>query len=296
MDTQNITNSLMETIKILSNNVNQLKEYNEVRQRNDELKNENKKLIQYIVKLATPPDYDKPVLFNITDYDLMKLLIENGADVNAKEIKTITHNYKTIQTRTKTILHKAEDPKIVKLLIDSGADVNIEDDLGYTPIFYAKSVEVAKLLIEAGADCSQSHGYAKWQSPFNRINDLNIVWFMVQQCPNIFWNLSDKIHYKLIRLFVEANHIEYIKFVVKEHKTLLDCRPRSFISERSVLTYATTKEMFKLLVLNGAKIEKATEWFNRHESDDKVWKSSELFKSAWRLNEDSKQFEYIGFL
>ena len=309
---------------------------------NDKLKNENKKLkndkeylTKCIVSLARPPGSEKPFLFNITghiiDYNLMKLLIEHGADVNARENKISGKiDVKSIQNRSKAALHVAENPEIVKLLIDNGADVNIvdgkhrtpifytnlhydksaevakllidngadvniEDDEHKTPLHYVKSMEVAKLLIDAGADCSHHYKSNKRDiSVIYDIDNLDIVWYIIQRFPKTFSELEDIDKLVLMARFVEANNIEFIKFVIKEHKTLLDWCPK--VNSRSILTFATTKEMFKLLVLNGAKIEKATKWFNQRKDDDKVWKSSELFQTAWRLDEESKQFEYIGFL
>ena len=85
------------------------------------------------------------------DAKIMKLLLENGADINAKTING------------HTILHIAvanDDIDTVSSLLDSGLDVNAVVKARYkkavqngrTPLCYARSYEMAKLLIECGAD------------------------------------------------------------------------------------------------------------------------------------------------
>jgi hypothetical protein len=109
-----------------------------------------------------------------------KLLIDNGADVNAKNndghtplhyacvfghvdaAKLLIHNEANVNAKSNndggTPLHYASAEGHVdaaKLLIDNGADVNAKDNDGYTPLHNACEnghVDVAKLLIEKGAD------------------------------------------------------------------------------------------------------------------------------------------------
>ena len=76
--------------------------------------------------------------------DVAKLLIEHGADVNAKE-----------DYRGETPLHWAKDANIAQVLIEHGADVKAKSRWDTTPLHEASSMghtDVAKLLIDHGAD------------------------------------------------------------------------------------------------------------------------------------------------
>ena len=88
------------------------------------------------------------------DNEIVKLLLENGADPNLKDIDGCTalmkaciyfNNYSNIET--------------VKLLLENGADINLKDYNGYTALMMAckysntrSDPKIIKLLLENGAD------------------------------------------------------------------------------------------------------------------------------------------------
>jgi ankyrin repeat protein len=78
--------------------------------------------------------------------DVTRLLIDSGADINAKE------------GMSNTALHiavTANDIDFVRLLIDSGADIEAKAYLDWTPLLQAVSqqyLDIAWLLIENGAN------------------------------------------------------------------------------------------------------------------------------------------------
>ena len=78
--------------------------------------------------------------------EVVKLLIDNGADLNHKSNGGVT------ALRTAAREGRTE---VVKLLIDNGADMNIKDVDGWTALMHASiygHTEVVKLLVENGAD------------------------------------------------------------------------------------------------------------------------------------------------
>jgi ankyrin repeat protein len=85
------------------------------------------------------------------------LLIEAGADVNAKDVDGLTPLMKT--ARFSSI------PAITSLLIEKGADVNANDMYCRTPLMfaaaYSSTPEIVSLLIEKGADVNATDNFGK---------------------------------------------------------------------------------------------------------------------------------------
>ena len=67
---------------------------------------------------------------NVISIEMVKYLIENGVDVNARNSVN--------QTALMLAVDNVTDPEYIELLITAGADVNAEDDNGYTPYKIAK--------------------------------------------------------------------------------------------------------------------------------------------------------------
>jgi len=82
----------------------------------------------------------------VQSYQLAKLLIDKGVDIN----------YKTKRGKTALMIASSESNlDTVKLLIDSGADLNLVSDGGGSALTYAAqkgNLEIAKLLLRRGAN------------------------------------------------------------------------------------------------------------------------------------------------
>jgi hypothetical protein len=81
----------------------------------------------------------------IGSLDAMRLLLDRGADVNAKNAAGAT-----------ALMWAATDLAKVRLLLDRGADVNVASSLGHTALELAAmsdgSAEIVRLLLSHGAD------------------------------------------------------------------------------------------------------------------------------------------------
>jgi WD40 repeat protein/ankyrin repeat protein len=82
-------------------------------------------------------------LHKVDSVEVARVLIEKGADIYAKDDKEDTPLFEAI---------KSNNLEIASLLISKGADVNLIDIYGVTPVYFVQSVEAARMLIDKGAD------------------------------------------------------------------------------------------------------------------------------------------------
>lgn len=102
---------------------------------------------------------------SIRNYNMAKLLIENGADVNLR----VSLDDKIFKNHFRTAIHESSrDFNLTKLLIENGADVNAKDTDGKTALqlltYYgtidsAGMLKIAKLLIDNGAKINLKDNY-----------------------------------------------------------------------------------------------------------------------------------------
>jgi len=82
-----------------------------------------------------------------SNVSLVKLLIDNGADINIKY-----NNYWDLILWT---INNTDSKEIIELLINAGANIEAKDNNNWTPIMYASYrglKDVVELLIKAGAN------------------------------------------------------------------------------------------------------------------------------------------------
>lgn len=101
-------------------------------------------------------NYDEDGLKCEPNIEIIKFLIENGADVNGK-------NYTDSSPLHYAVALKNKGTEIIKLLIDKGANVNAKNSYGDTPLHRAvfRSLENTKILIENGADINAKNNNGK---------------------------------------------------------------------------------------------------------------------------------------
>lgn len=127
---------------------------------------------------STPLHY---ALFNNANIDIIRLLLDRGAGINAADSERATPLH--------TAILYFYDLDIIRLLLSRGADVNVLDDLGYNPLFYAiahLNYELITLLRVAGASLDTI--YEDDQQPllyYALGKDINLALFLIKIGANI---------------------------------------------------------------------------------------------------------------
>jgi len=102
---------------------------------------------------------------DLQDFNLIKCLVENGADLEAHNSCNSTAIYSAAGIKSSI------SGKILKYLIEQGADINTPNNSGVLPIFHAtfnKAYENAIILLKAGCFIETT-----FNPHMNRKNDLN---------------------------------------------------------------------------------------------------------------------------
>ena len=135
-----------------------------------------------------PEDYDYTPLMIAAlrnDYDMVKFLVEKGADVNAKthsEYSSVVTplllslDYEHIESRYD------ENSSVAEFLINNGADINVKNNHGETPLMYASklhNIKVVELLIQKGANINAFNNYGNTALIYG-VNNLETVKLLVE--------------------------------------------------------------------------------------------------------------------
>lgn len=98
----------------------------------------------------------RTLLINAAFYarkNVVKYLLDRGADVSAKDNSGFTALHAAIKSR---------NVETIKIILDAGADINAKNEFGNNPIMLcdnATDIEIFKLLIAKGADPLQKNNY-----------------------------------------------------------------------------------------------------------------------------------------
>ncbi len=128
---------------------------------------------------------------------LAKLLIEKGADVNARS--------KNSRTPLNSAACKGHE-LLVQLLVDAGADVTVQDDQGFTALMYIthrKCPKIAQLLIDKGADvnCKSKCGWTALMSAvWDRCTEMTQLLIEAGADCNAQYNLANSRRYGALGL------------------------------------------------------------------------------------------------
>lgn len=179
-------------------------------------------------------------VLNIESYDMVKLIIESGWNLNTKDIHGYTllhlqcgknekHYIKTIKLLIAngadvneksnchgfSPLHLTRDDKLIKLLIMNGADVNAKDHFGNTPLDIAyenADMTTLKILIENGANMNSKDKYL--DTPLHLAclqNQLEMVKLLIDSGANV--NIVNGDGFTPLQVAFDKEHIELVKYI-----------------------------------------------------------------------------------
>jgi formylglycine-generating enzyme required for sulfatase activity/ankyrin repeat protein len=147
-------------------------------------------------------------LIKDNDLDLVKKYIDNGVDINAKEIDT-----------SLTPLHVAamyNNEEIAKIIIKNGADIDPKDKRGIAPLRYVvnnNNIEMVKYLINHGANVNARDfkGHTSLRAA-SQLGFLSIVELLLKNNADVNIQTSDN----RIPIFeaVENKHFEVVKLLI----------------------------------------------------------------------------------
>ena len=168
----------------------------------------------------SPDDYDYTPLMiaaAINDYDMVKFLVEKGADVNAK-----THfEYSSVVTPLLLSLDN-ENSSVAEYLINNGADINVTNEDGETPLMYASKVhniKVIELLIQKGADINAFDNYGNTALIYG-VNNLETVKLLVENGADVNFYKGGSTALISACEYSHERNIDVIKYLVSKNANI----------------------------------------------------------------------------
>ena len=177
---------------------------------------------------ADRSDYDYTPLMIAAlrnDYDMVKFLVEKGADVNAK-----THSeHSSVETPLLLSLdnkhpdyryyyYKNENSSAAEFLINNGADINVTNEDGETPLMYASklhNIKVVELLIQKNADINAFNNYGNTALIYG-INNLETVKLLVENGADVNFYKGGSTALISACEYSHERNIDVIKYLVSK--------------------------------------------------------------------------------
>lgn len=180
------------------------------------------------IKCGEDADYDYTPLMIAAlrnDYDMVKFLVEKGADVNAKtdsEYKSVVTplllslDYEHIEFRYD------ENSSVAEFLINNGADINVTNEDGETPLMYASklhNIKVVELLIQKGANINAFNNYGNTALIYG-VNNLEIVKLLVENGADVNFYKGGSTALISACEYSHERNIDVIKYLVSKNANI----------------------------------------------------------------------------
>lgn len=125
------------------------------------------------------------------NFYLAKLLIDNGADINLQDT---SQRFTALHMAVNNSFNSSDKDQIASYLIRKGANLNIEDNVGYTPLFWSqnRTQNIFYELVNNGANIHhRDHSgatiliFKTFNYSFTKKEDLNIYKWILEKKVNI---------------------------------------------------------------------------------------------------------------
>jgi serine/threonine-protein phosphatase 6 regulatory ankyrin repeat subunit A/serine/threonine-protein phosphatase 6 regulatory ankyrin repeat subunit B len=194
--------------------------------------------------------YFPPVTKQLPSLELVKYLVEHGADVNAKDEKNKTALHYATERRDSVyfspVTKQLPSLELVKYLVEHGADVNAKDEKNKTALHYAAergSLENVKYLVEHGADINAKDEKNKTALHYaTESRDSEMV--------------SDSIYF--LSVTKQLPSLELVKYLV-EHGADVNAKDEKNMTALHYAAILYLSEIFMYLVEHGADINEKDE-------------------------------------
>jgi ankyrin repeat protein len=262
------------------------------------LKN-NQKLVDVLIKYGNGRQ-GIPIVFNAIaadDFDAVKVLVDNGADINA-----VIQYYSSDKPKSCPLTVALGRPKILKFLVDSGADVNIRLAQRKTPLHYAanneKTFDALCVLMEGGANINARDLYGN--TPLHEgIRYKKIAFALLDNGADL--HALNDTGWKPLHLAYQYSDLELLKGLVGRGASLNEFSPGGGNALHSAIPSCFTahepkrqknKDLVKWLIEeNGMNINQHSRWY-----DGKDGSLTPFMIAIGRQEHSEDNFEILEFL
>jgi ankyrin repeat protein len=182
------------------------------------------------------------------DFDLIELLVANGANIDKANLEGIT---------PLILCCNEPDFEFTRYLLEFGADANKANNDGHTPFFYAlqkKSIEIMDLLLTYGADINaidESGATPLIYSLYSEKIDFHMVKCLVSNGADV--NKANKYSTTPLNIACYKNNIEIVKYLIENGaKKTINIMNTNGYTPLKIAIENNNQEMIEYLISQGA--------------------------------------------